>query len=282
MGPPTRNGFPDSTSPPVSPAQMPGTESTRLDKTGVFQTRRFEVCVRQDAHFIQPGVFNLWLRIPGIDLLRLLDGPFVSHLYCIGQRYYPDTLKSGNIHTCLEAFVTTQRFDVVPVAGLEMSLGLLLAMLDDSTRNWREELGEVSEDTIVWQPVADGHSIGALLLHITDVEAFWIQEVADGVMRSKEELALLLSGETQQYEGLWPAPPRRPLAWYFAQHAAIRARTHKIVRRLKDPDHIGRRVRQNREAEFTLRWLLYHVLRHEAYHGGQAVLLALMYAKSPT
>ena len=33
------------------------------------------------------------------------------------------------------------------------------------------------------------------------------------------------------------------------------------------------------EVEFTLRWLLHHVITHEAYHGGQAVLLSIMKQK---
>jgi uncharacterized damage-inducible protein DinB len=168
-----------------------------------------------------------------------------------------------------------KRVDVTPVSGLEIQVGLLLEMLDDNTRDWREELGEVTEDTLVWQPVTEGHSIGALLLHIADVEAYWLYEIATGTPRTGEELAALLSEETQQYDGKWPEPPRRPLSWYYEQHDAIRARTHQVVRQLNDPERIGKR----REVEFTLRWLLHHVITHEAYHGGQAVLLALMYNK---
>ena len=165
--------------------------------------------------------------------------------------------------------------DIVPEQGLNVEIGLLLAMLDDNTQNWREELGDVPQEAVVWQPVSNGHSIGAILFHIADVEAFWLHEIATGQPRSQEERDALLSDATDQYGGKWPAPPIRPLAWYYEQHDAIRVRTREIVQEINNPEHVGKR----RDKEFTLRWLLYRVLAHEAYHGGQAVLLALQYSK---
>lgn len=70
-------------------------------------------------------------------------------------------------------------------------------------------------------------------------------------------------------------PPKKPLSWYLEQHRAIRERTHEIVRNLTTLEHVG--VYGKRE--FTLRWLLHHIISHEAYHGGQAVLLASLYKK---
>jgi len=165
-----------------------------------------------------------------------------------------------------------QRVDITPVPGVDVQVGLLLAVLEDVTKEWREELGDVSEEQIVYQPFPGGHSIGALILHIADVEVFWLYEVGASKERPAEELKTLLSEETQQYQVQWPVPPRQPLAWYFAQQDAVRERTRQAVLALNDPEHIGRR----RDWEFTLRWLLNHVISHEAYHGGQAVLLSLM------
>jgi uncharacterized damage-inducible protein DinB len=169
------------------------------------------------------------------------------------------------------------RLDVKPVAGLDSQTGLLLAMLDDGTKEWRSELGRVAQEAIVWQPYSDGHSIGGEVLHIADVEAYWIQEVAYRKPLSEAELKTLLSKETKQYSFCWPTPPKKPLSWYFAQHDRMRQRTRKIVRELADPEYLAHRKKRTKSYEFTLRWLLHHVITHEAYHGGQAVLLALQY-----
>ena len=168
-----------------------------------------------------------------------------------------------------------QRIDVLPVPSADVQIGLLRAMLDDGTRDWREELGAVSDETVLWQPFPGGHSIGALILHIADVEAHWLHQIGAGQARSEEELTRLLSQETQQYEGVWPVPPREPLSWFLAQHDEIRARTRQIVSAWDDPAH----VRSREDTEFTRRWLLHHVLTHEAYHGGQAVLLSILHGQ---
>ena len=167
----------------------------------------------------------------------------------------------------------TSRVDVLPVPNADIQIGLLLAMLDDGTNEWREELGAVSNETVVWQPFPGGHSIGTLILHIADVEVFWLNQVGAGRTRSEEERARLLSKETQQDQVKWPTPPSQPLSWFLAQHDEIRARTRHIVSTWDNPAH----VRPLDDEEFTRRWLLHHVLTHEAYHGGQAVLLSLLH-----
>lgn len=164
--------------------------------------------------------------------------------------------------------------DVKPAAGLDPQVGLLLAMLDEGTKEWREELGEVPDEVVIWQPFPQGHSIGAVILHIADAEAFWLQEVADGRPLPEDLKKTLLSNETDQYAGRWPTPLRRPLSWFYEQHDRIRKETHRTIRKLANPEHLGRRG----EHAYTLRWMLQHVITHEAYHGGQIVLLALQYA----
>ena len=169
----------------------------------------------------------------------------------------------------------TECVDVTPVPGADVQIGLLRTMLDDGTNEWREELGAVSDEAVLWQPFTRSHSIGALILHIADVEAYWLHQIGDGQARSEEELARLLSKETQQYDLSWPRPPAEPLSWFLAQHDEIRARTRQIVAAWGDPAHI----RPRKDAEFTRRWLLHHVLTHEAYHGGQAVLLSILHRR---
>src|SRR5579862_6538964 len=172
------------------------------------------------------------------------------------------------MNSCYGGYAMPDRWfdDVAPVAGLEPQIGLLLAMLDDNTREWRKELGAVSDAAVVWQPFPKGHSIGGLILHIADVEAWWLHEVAGQQPRTPEERDALLSSATDQYAVSWPSPPAQPLPWYLSQHDAVRSRTREIVGALDDPA-LERTERSN---AFTIRWLLHHVITHEAYHGGQA------------
>lgn len=159
-------------------------------------------------------------------------------------------------------------FDVEPLPGYDPEIGILLAGLQDSTREWREELGKPSARAIVWQARPGGHSIGSVILHIIDVEAYWFETFAAGVRRDPAELKLLLSKEVKQYGGKWPLPHEKTVAWYYDLHDRIRARAFGALKGIEPTKRLERR-----NYGVTLRWVVAHVLEHDAYHGGQAVLL---------
>ena len=156
---------------------------------------------------------------------------------------------------------------------------LFISMLQDGTREWREELGKVPRAAMTWRPYKDGYSIGALILHIVDVEAYWIEVFAAGKKLSEDEEKELMSNETDQYRGKWPIPHDWPLSKYFALQDRVRERSIKTIRKLK-PDLVLKRSSGGQKYEVTLNWILHHVVTHEAYHGGQAVLLKALRAKT--
>lgn len=167
-----------------------------------------------------------------------------------------------------------KRYDVTPDADLHPQFGTFLKMFDDGTREWTTDLGEVSEDAIVWQPYPNAHSIGTVMLHIADVEASWIQSTIAGQKRSEDELKTFLSKETDQDGEVWPTPPRKPLSWYLDHIKQVREKTNQIVRELNDPEELRS---FGDKYEFTVGWILHHVITHEAYHGGQAVVLSIQH-----
>jgi len=164
------------------------------------------------------------------------------------------------------------KYDIAPLQGYHPEIGLLLAGLDDSTREWRENLEEPPIEAIIWQPWKGSYSIGALLLHIIECEAGWFENFAAGLPDNVEEQALLMSAQINQMEGTWPTPPAEPIHWYFDLHERIRARVRLP---LKDMD--SERVSSGRINSFSLRWIVAHVMEHDSYHGGQAVLLHEMW-----
>lgn len=169
--------------------------------------------------------------------------------------------------------------DIPSLPELDPQLGMLLSMLDDGTRQWRiefEELGELSTDAITWQPFSNAHSIGGLMLHIIEVEKFWIHDVAQRETINEEELNALSADLTNVDDVAWPTPPAEPMAWYWDQFEQVRARSRNLIKSFKDPKAFVTMTSLDRQ--FSLRWMIHHVVAHEAYHGGQAVLLGLMHA----
>ncbi len=158
--------------------------------------------------------------------------------------------------------------DVSPLPGYREDVGLLLSILEDSTREWRGELAEPSVEAIVWQPVAGSYNIGALLLHMAFAELIWFQGVVADTPVSDEDRARLLTAETDVDAGKWPTPPSEPISFYFDILAEVRGRSLAILKDA-DPDAVFQRSR----GSVSLRWIIGHIIQHDSYHGGQAVLL---------
>lgn len=160
--------------------------------------------------------------------------------------------------------------DANPLPGYQDPYGLLCAILQDGTKEWRAELDpNLGEAAVIRQPAPGMHSIGAIMLHIIAVEIFWFEKVALDLPYDPEEMKRLMWDDTDVDEWRWPAPHKKPISWYFDLHDEVRARTLEGIKKWPPADT----VRGNEERSCTLRWILGHVIQHEAYHGGQAVLL---------
>ncbi len=107
------------------------------------------------------------------------------------------------------------------------------------------------------------------------MEGYWLHEAIGGQVRPPEVVAALLSDETDQANVHWPTPPAEMLEWYFARLDEVRAQTLTWAQALHSADQVLTHPTRPDKA-YTVRWLLGHVIAHEAYHGGQAVLLSLM------
>lgn len=160
--------------------------------------------------------------------------------------------------------------DAKPLPGYEEPYGLLCAILQDGTNEWRWELDQdLSEDAVVWQPFPGAHSIGGIMLHILGAEIFWFERFALGLPADPEERKLLMSEQIDVDGWSWPVPPRQPISWYFELHDRVRARTLEAIKKWPSADTF----KEHDGTPRSMRWVLGHVIQHEAYHGGQAVLL---------
>jgi uncharacterized damage-inducible protein DinB len=164
--------------------------------------------------------------------------------------------------------------DAKPLEGYPEPYGLLCAILQDGTNEWRGELNPgLTEDALVWQPVPGAHSIGAIILHMISAETFWFEKFALDLEPDPEESRLLLSSEGDIDSWQWPVAPRMPLKDYFALQDSIRSRILERIKLWPSPET----SKGLHGMERTMRWVFGHVIQHEAYHGGQAVLLSRLW-----
>ena len=139
------------------------------------------------------------------------------------------------------------------------------------------EVTGLSVEQLDWHPDAQTESIGTLLLHLAAIEWSWMHEDIFGAAAG-------------QYPGRWdealpirvgaPQVTGRPLALYLAQLERSRDLTLTILRGFTDAD-LSRLVgeaapppgRERRSVLYTIDWVIWHVLEHEALHVGQIELL---------
>lgn len=165
-------------------------------------------------------------------------------------------------------------YDLNLPEGYDPQIALLLGSLQDSTREWRDNLGSVSPEAVIWQPKPFAHSIGAEILHMADAEAFWFETFAAGKTRPRGEMKRLMVNEIKLYGGKWPVPPAEPIEWYFELMDGIRKRSIEALKGLP-----ADKLYERKTFSCTLRWVVAHVVEHDSYHGGQAVLLHELWKK---
>ncbi|MFN3728787.1 MAG: DinB family protein [Fimbriimonadaceae bacterium] len=167
--------------------------------------------------------------------------------------------------------------DIAPWGDLPDPYGLFCAMLQDATAEWRGELTEDLPSSIVtWRPQPAGRSIGAVMLHLIQTEVFWMRRFALDERVPDEVKRELLWDELDIDAGIWPDPPAQPLSWYFELHDRYRNQTWEAVRQWPPAETVKGRP----DAKVTLRWVFGHVIQHEAYHGGQVVMMADMWRRA--
>ncbi|MCH7905510.1 MAG: DUF664 domain-containing protein [Armatimonadetes bacterium] len=165
-----------------------------------------------------------------------------------------------------------KKYDIKPASRSEVAL--LVAMMDATTKSWKDDLRGISEKEFRWQAKKGAHSIAMMILHCVMAEYWWIQSVTLGKDMDMKFINGLGYKRMDIANGIYGTPLKKPKAWYLKQMTDIRRKTKKAMKGLK-PSHTG----IGRGNEFTLRWVLHHLVEHEAYHSGQMTLLRELYRK---
>lgn len=147
-------------------------------------------------------------------------------------------------------------------------VGDLVTWWSRTTGMWRAELGNPCDEAVAWQPFHRSHSIGAILLHLADVEGRWMEECLAGRPRPEDELALLRSHDNKPHENSWVDPPEWPFSQYIEVLSWIRNRSISTLHQVGCPEFVFEGPRGRCSVSDAVRFLCFH----ESYHAGQAVL----------
>ena len=134
-------------------------------------------------------------------------------------------------------------------------------------------------DDLIGKPAFLGaHSIGGLILHIGEAEWFWMQMVFSGRQLTEDV-------EKSPYWDILDDVERVTRNGYSVQFCLqevekIRNQTRDVLFSYNDKDleRIIMFERHDKPTEHNLRWILHHLIDHEAQHKGQILMLKRMMA----
>jgi uncharacterized damage-inducible protein DinB len=184
--------------------------------------------------------------------------------------------------------IETVRDVLIPSEFRSHEIGLFVAQLDDQSRRLGLDTRSLTPDELAWQPGPGLNTIGMLLAHIALAEVYWIQV---GPMARPEFDSMGVLGMGPDDDGMplpaGGAPPQglagKSLAYFDDLLERARAYTRKNTASLADAD-LTRESSRTRDdgtkSAFTVRWVLYHILEHEAGHYGQILLLRHLYREA--
>ncbi|HKG27191.1 MAG TPA: DinB family protein [Thermomicrobiales bacterium] len=163
-------------------------------------------------------------------------------------------------------------FSCDPPPGFSPGIGRYVAQLTETRQELLRHLEGMTPEQLSWHPNDQVESIGTQLLHVAAIEWSWIFED-------------ILGRPGEEYDGWEEALPirlglpqvvGRSLEAYLATLNQVRIDALAVLRGLTDEDLPKLRPEQPSEpdgARYTVDWVLFHLVQHEAHHAGQVELM---------
>ena len=166
-----------------------------------------------------------------------------------------------------------ERDVLVPHPGLTTDIGYLVSGMDEVREQLREAVKDLDVEATGRLAFPGAHSIGALVLHIGEAEWWWMQCNVAGHQITEED-------EKAPYWDVLDEPAEFAKKGYTAEFCLrqvdnIRNQTREVLFGYSDKDleKIFSFERKGAIRDHSLRWILHHLIDHEAQHKGQILML---------
>lgn len=164
-----------------------------------------------------------------------------------------------------------------PPASAHPEIAPMLATMIDGTREWVEELEDVTDEFLAWRPYPGGYCAGGLLMHMMSCDRLWIDKVILKTVPDATDPAMIYDELQSNSGGTWPDPPAESWDWYWELFQKHRRLTLEQLSAIQDPSAV---VQEHERSDYSLAWIVAHLVQHDSYHGGQIVMLNQMWLKS--
>ena len=162
---------------------------------------------------------------------------------------------------------------LAPHPGLAAGIGYYLSGMEEVHSQLRAAVKDIDVEHLGKPAFLGAHSIGALVLHIGEAEWWWMQCNVAGHVLTAEDKKAAYWDVLENPEGF--ASNGYTAAFCLQEVDKIRNQTRDVLFGHSDKD-LEKLISVDREGEkhdYTLRWILHHLIDHEAQHKGQILML---------
>jgi uncharacterized damage-inducible protein DinB len=167
---------------------------------------------------------------------------------------------------------------LTPHPGLSTGIGYYLSGMEEVRRQVIVAVKDIPDDLIGKPAFLGAHSIGGLVLHIGEAEWFWMQMVVSGHQLTEEDKKAPYWDVLEDVDGVM----RNGYTTGFClqEIEKIRNQTRDLLFSCNDKDleRIINFERNDETTEYSLRWILHHLIDHESQHKGQILMLKRLMA----
>jgi uncharacterized damage-inducible protein DinB len=167
-----------------------------------------------------------------------------------------------------------------PHPGLSSGIGYYLSSMEEVRQQVRQAVAGIDTERFVRPPFLGAHSIGALVMHIGEAEWWWMQCNVAGHQMTDEDRKAPYWDVLDDPEGFAKFGYTPEVC--LLELDKIRNQTRDVLFSYgdKDLERIITVDRGGETSEYSLRWILHHLIDHEAQHKGQILMLKRLKALS--
>ena len=159
-----------------------------------------------------------------------------------------------------------------PIAGVSKEIGFYLSGMEEIRAQLRKAVSDLTDEELARRITPKAHQIGALILHLGETESWWIHSVVAEKELDEEAKRFAHWDDTTEMDFAEKGYSAKD---YIERIDEISRMSREILGGLRDED-LERMFgfdQKDKRIEVSLRWVLHHLLDHEATHKGQIMML---------
>jgi len=160
---------------------------------------------------------------------------------------------------------------VEPLPGYEPTIGRWLWSLEDTRRETKEAIANLTPSALDWAPASGDNTIGTLLYHIALIELDWLCVEVLGNQTYPEELQAPFALAHRDEQGHLSLVQDTTLEEHIQRLDLVRQHLFISFRGMSMEEF--RRLRVFPDYHVTPEWVLHHLIQHEAEHRGHIQML---------